>query len=103
MRIEQPAAVTRYIGGFALWMESKSLCSHRCDTKEQWVVMLTVASPIYSKVDAMPRQITVSMGMMPVIPTPQAEGFAAHKHTWFKSPDRVKSYKALRTGELMDE
>ncbi|KAH0031688.1 hypothetical protein KCU78_g2744, partial [Aureobasidium melanogenum] len=58
---------------------------------------------IFSKVDAMPGQVTVSMGMMPVIPTPEMEGFAAHKHTWFKSPDSVRSYKNLRTGELMDE
>jgi hypothetical protein len=51
----------------------------------------------------MPGQLTVSMGMMPVIPTPEQEGFAEHKHAWFKSPDSLKSYKALRTGELMDE
>jgi len=41
--------------------------------------------------------------MMPVIPTPEQEGFSEHKHSWFKSPDGVKSYKTLRNGELMDE
>jgi hypothetical protein len=51
----------------------------------------------------MPGHVTISMGMMPVIPTPEQEGFAAHKQTWVKSPDSVKSYKTLRTGELMDE
>lgn len=76
--------------------------SHSVDQRRM-VVMLTAASPIFSKVDSMPGQLTVSMGMMPVIPTPEMEGFAAHKHTWFKSPDSVKSYKHLRTAEFMDE
>jgi hypothetical protein len=66
-------------------------------------LLLTFPSPIFSTLDAMPGQLTISMGMMPVIPTPEQEGFAEHKHAWFKSPDSVRSYKNLRTGELMDE
>lgn len=50
----------------------------------------------------MPGLVTISMGMMPVIPPPEMEGFAAHKHNWFKSPENIKSYKMMRTGELMD-
>jgi hypothetical protein len=65
--------------------------------------VLTILSPILSKSDAMPGRVTISMGMMPVIPTPEMEGFAVHKHAWFKSPDSVKSYKILRGGESMDE
>lgn len=62
-----------------------------------------VASPVMSKVDALPGKIIVKMGMMPVIPTPEMESFAAHKHIWFKKPEGITSYKILRTGELMDE
>lgn len=56
-----------------------------------------------SKVDALPGKAIVKMGMMPVIPAPEMESFAAHKHTWFQKPQGIKSYKILRTGELMNE
>ena len=62
-----------------------------------------VSSPVMSKVDMLPGKAIVKMGMMPVIPAPEMESFAAHKHTWFKKPEGIKSYKILRTGELMDE
>ena len=61
-----------------------------------------VASPVMSKVDALPGKIIVKMGMMPVIPAPEMESFAAHKHAWFKKPEGITSYKITRTGELMD-
>lgn len=51
----------------------------------------------------LPGKAIVKMGMMPVIPTPEMESFALHKHTWFKKPEGVTSYKILRTGEVMDE
>ncbi|KAG9544307.1 hypothetical protein KCU77_g16810, partial [Aureobasidium melanogenum] len=60
-------------------------------------------NPVMSKVDALPGKAIIKLGMMPVIPTPEMESFALHKHTWFKKPDGVKSYKILRTGELMDD
>lgn len=60
-------------------------------------------SPVMSKVGMLPGKVIVKMGMMPVIPTPEMESFAAHKHTWFKKPEGVTSYKILRTGEVMDE
>ena len=56
-----------------------------------------------SKVDALPGKAIVKMGMMPVIPAPEMESFAAHKHTWFKKPEGITSYKILRTGETMDD
>jgi hypothetical protein len=56
-----------------------------------------------SKVDMLPGKAIVKMGMMPVIPTPEMESFALHKHIWFKKPEGVTSYKILRTGEVMDE
>ena len=56
-----------------------------------------------SKVDMLPGKVIVKMGMMPVIPTPEMESFAAHKHTWFKKPEGVTSYKILRTGEVMED
>jgi hypothetical protein len=62
-----------------------------------------VYSPVMSKVDMLPGKAIVKMGMMPVIPTPEMESFAAHKHTWFKKPEGITSYKILRTGEVMDE
>lgn len=60
-------------------------------------------SPVMSKVDALPGKAIVKMGMMPVIPAPEMESFAAHKHTWFKKPEGITSYKILRTGETMND
>ncbi|THW34299.1 hypothetical protein D6D21_09643 [Aureobasidium pullulans] len=54
-------------------------------------------------VDMLPGKAIIKMGMMPVIPTPEMESFAAHKHSWFNKPDNVLSYKILRTGELMED
>lgn len=56
-----------------------------------------------SKVDMLPGKAIIKLGMMPVIPTPEMESFAAHKHFWFNKPDNVLSYKILRTGELMED
>jgi hypothetical protein len=56
-----------------------------------------------SKVDMLPGKAIIKMGMMPVIPKPEMESFAAHKHTWFKKPEGITSYKILRSGEVMDE
>lgn len=86
-----------------------------CAVDGKWVVLLEesccsrglvadfVASPVMSKVDALPGKAIIKLGMMPVIPTPEMESFALHKHTWFKKPEGVRSYKILRTGELMDD
>jgi hypothetical protein len=56
-----------------------------------------------SKVDMLPGKSIIKMGMMPVIPTPELESFASHKHSWFKKPDNIVSYKITRTGKLLDE
>jgi hypothetical protein len=60
-------------------------------------------SPVMSKVDMLPGKAIIKMGMMPVIPKPEMESFAAHKHTWFNKPEGITSYKILRSGEVMDE
>ncbi|KAG9689772.1 hypothetical protein KCU95_g9152, partial [Aureobasidium melanogenum] len=60
-------------------------------------------NPVMSKVEALPGKAIIKLGMMPVIPTPEMESFAAHKHTWFKKPEGVTSYKILRGGELLDD
>jgi hypothetical protein len=62
-----------------------------------------VYSPVMSKVDMLPGKAIVKMGMMPVIPKPEMESFAAHKHSWFKKPEGITSYKILRTGEVLNE
>lgn len=68
-----------------------------------WLVADFVSSPVMSKVDALPGKAIVKMGMMPVIPAPEMESFAAHKHTWFQKPEGITSYKILRNGETMDD
>ncbi|KAI4725645.1 hypothetical protein E4T49_06618 [Aureobasidium sp. EXF-10728] len=60
-------------------------------------------NPIFSKADHMPGKVTISMGCMPVIPTPEMAGFAAHRHPWFKDPEGIASYKIMRGEEKMDE
>jgi hypothetical protein len=99
MRMKLPIAGTQCIDTFALWMgsELKMRVCVMCG------LLILLNSPVMSKVDMLPGKAIVKMGMMPVIPTPEMESFALHKHTWFKKPAGVTSYKILRTGEVMDE
>ena len=80
-------------------LERKRQSSWFCD----FDLLTLFPSPVMSKVDMLPGKVIVKMGMMPVIPTPEMESFAAHKHTWFKKPEGVTSYKILRTGEVMED
>lgn len=56
-----------------------------------------------SKAEMLPGKAIVKMGMFPVIPTPEMESFASHKHSWFNKPDGTLSYKILRGGETIDD
>ena len=56
-----------------------------------------------SKAEMLPGKAIVKMGMFPVIPTPEMESFASHKHSWFNKPVGIVSYKIVRGGETIDD
>ncbi|KEQ72672.1 hypothetical protein M436DRAFT_12088, partial [Aureobasidium namibiae CBS 147.97] len=90
LTIEEEKVDIRDRDGTLKLYEDKSTNSG--DPNHRWFCDVD-GNPILSKLDATPGIVTISMGMMPVIPTPEQEGFSEHKHAWFKSPDGVKSYK----------
>ena len=71
--------------------------------KKDWIVFLISCSPICSIPTDSDEQYVLPLGILPLIPQPEFELFAAHRHDWEPTIAGTEKYKFMTSsGELED-